>query len=1109
MRDASFYTGSLLELDKIAGAAERRASWRQSMAALARATAEDGPGPLEGLHPTALLAGVRVALQAGLVDDVDWLAPAAAGAALYELASALPAGPEQRELGRRMLTRLLAANAEAFVAIARRMALGGGRGLAHPGVRSRIALVMELPISVGVGAGPLALALASRRELAREWIAVPSTGSLPARRLAARLLDRAAHEAARRAAQGDDHSLRIFRCETVAPAWDRLLADRESLVWRHVAVARGLLLPWLPSFARSTEDGLGVGLSVTEWRRSAASITASVAVAPERGLDLLDRALSDGLLERDPGAAASLLWGLVRAGEAEPDAAAKALERVMARSSGTPELGEAALELRAQLGSAPLVARACARALALLTNSPTLTDDDGAESLAREIGRDLSGARRDDEPLRVQIARTMNAFTTEGAQQAHVLARAALVAARGAVDALDAVSAEADGVEGRVGSMARRTTLAVLRDLEASLLEDDVLAQLLSLGGGELSNTADEALDRLRDRIADWILLREGSPVAAGRAPVAVPPHPTLSMRRLRALLHLADGYMGDDELDSPRAVRLRARCQRITRALLERFERGLPPPVRRTIVAALARALDALVRVGNLDPVDALLVVARQVVDPVEIEMLAEASMDPDLVHVLRRYARFTAAVCNGELTAGAVHELTRDLALNDSARSEALRAVLVRLAASLSAIANSVALRELAPNGGAEPDTVAALEASLGALAQLVVGARGRLDPERAFNSPAMRVRPLTIAVARVLSGADPRLAEHVVAASLDALLAAVPRGLAKIVSDIVWRIVDLPLEGRPREGANARIADALPSWLPPRRTLGGFYVVRALSAGAVGSVFVATRLEEKGDESAERFALKVPVYSASAARILSETEFLKLFRDEATALMALPQHPNLARFVTFDVGSRPKPILVMELVEGTTFESLLQGRALTMALALRILLDVAAGLEAMHAVGIGHLDLKPSNVVLRQGEEAVLVDFGLSGRHIRPGCATGPYGAPEVWGAAESRMDLSPPKADIYSFACLVFEGLTSRVLFEAETEVAQIAAHVAHDGFPPLLRAMARSEGVSGLVELCGAMLRRDPLERPAISSVKRELVRLATVLGAARWPLDLS
>jgi serine/threonine protein kinase len=324
---------------------------------------------------------------------------------------------------------------------------------------------------------------------------------------------------------------------------------------------------------------------------------------------------------------------------------------------------------------------------------------------------------------------------------------------------------------------------------------------------------------------------------------------------------------------------------------------------------------------------------------------------------------------------------------------------------------------------------------------------------------------------------------------------------------VSAIVWRVPELPREGRAPDSRGSRSNDALPEWLPQRRTLGGFYVLRALSAGAVGSVFVAVRLEDKGEDGAERFALKVPEYSATAARRLSEGEFLKLFREEASALMALPLHRNLARFVTFDAGCRPKPILVMELVEGTTFENVLSARDLDMKRALRVLDDVLQGLEAMHAAGVGHLDLKPSNVVLRGSEEAVLVDFGLSGKHIRPGCATGPYGAPEVWGALEGRGDLSPAKADVYSFACLAFEALTGHVLFQAESEMAQIAAHVAHDGFPQALRSLAKRPGLTGLAELCFAMLRHDPRDRPTAAGARRELARVTPDVARLRWPID--
>ena len=276
VKDASFYVGSLLDLPKLMQPADRRAAWRQSIAALARAPVDDGPGPLEGLHPEALLHGVQTALDGGMVDDLDWLSPAAAGCALYELASALPFGKEKRELGRRALTRLLDGDAETFVAIATRMARSTGKGLSSAGMRARVALVVELPIGLGIDSGPLALALASRRDSAREWLEVPSTGSLPARRLAARLLERAAREASRRASQGDEHPMRAFRLDAVQRAYARLLADRESLVWRHVAVARGLLAHWVPDMRKEIEGGLDAKLTPTEWRRTATSVAAHV-----------------------------------------------------------------------------------------------------------------------------------------------------------------------------------------------------------------------------------------------------------------------------------------------------------------------------------------------------------------------------------------------------------------------------------------------------------------------------------------------------------------------------------------------------------------------------------------------------------------------------------------------------------------------------------------------------------------------------------------------------------------------------------------------------------------------------------------------------------------
>jgi serine/threonine protein kinase len=279
-----------------------------------------------------------------------------------------------------------------------------------------------------------------------------------------------------------------------------------------------------------------------------------------------------------------------------------------------------------------------------------------------------------------------------------------------------------------------------------------------------------------------------------------------------------------------------------------------------------------------------------------------------------------------------------------------------------------------------------------------------------------------------------------------------------------------------------------------------------MRSLGVGGTASVFVVNRVEDRHDPSAEKFALKVPDYNATAARSVSQEEFLKLFRDEASALIMLPNHVNLARFVTFDLASRPLPILVMELVEGMTIERVIDARALDVKKTLKALDDVLTGLQAMHAVGVGHLDLKPSNVIWRKGEQAVLVDFGLAGRKIRHGCGTGPYGAPEVWGVVPDGHVPTPPAADIYSFGCFAFEMLTGKMLFEAPNEVAQVAMHIGHDGMPPPIKELIDHPEVGPLAEVLFSTLRRDPRNRPSAEEVRENLKSVAHLVGEAKWPV---
>ncbi|HTU62640.1 MAG TPA: protein kinase, partial [Polyangiales bacterium] len=521
----------------------------------------------------------------------------------------------------------------------------------------------------------------------------------------------------------------------------------------------------------------------------------------------------------------------------------------------------------------------------------------------------------------------------------------------------------------------------------------------------------------------------------------------------------------------------------------------------------------------------DALIAVADHVLSAHDVATVAEASMLVDFQRSLTAYAQLMRFCERAEPTGrharfgiDALRELGQSLPWANTLRVSALRGHLLTVARWLEEIAGSQGLIELTT--GAGRDRVTALDSSVTALCRLVRGARRRLSGRTTI---ALReggtLEPLALALERAeREGSDPL--RRALAIAHETLHAELPEPIAKTLMLVLQRLEQLPLrvevtsERRSTSFAPSVPKEApLPAWLTGRRTLGGFYVLHALGTGGVGSVFVVKRVEERHRDDAVRFALKVPDYSAEAARTLSEEQFLQLFQQEAGALLALPRHANLAAFVTFDAGARPKPILVMELVEGPTLERVLERGDLTLSSALTLLDGIGAGLEAMHHVGIGHLDLKPSNVILRSQQRAngevitpVLVDFGLAGRHLRPGCGTGLYGAPEIWGLIPPGHQPKPASADVYSFACLIYEVLTGKPLFDEDNELAVINAHLSHDGYPSALRNLAGRGGRQELCELLFNGLRSHPAERINIAEIRDGLRELAPALRKHGWPL---
>ncbi|MBX3204768.1 MAG: serine/threonine protein kinase [Labilithrix sp.] len=294
-------------------------------------------------------------------------------------------------------------------------------------------------------------------------------------------------------------------------------------------------------------------------------------------------------------------------------------------------------------------------------------------------------------------------------------------------------------------------------------------------------------------------------------------------------------------------------------------------------------------------------------------------------------------------------------------------------------------------------------------------------------------------------------------------------------------------------------------MPDWVPESGILGGFRLVRPMASGGLGSLFLAHRLEDEGDPLAPQVVLKVPHDAGALLAHVPEEELLAQFRAEASALAAIPLHANLARILAFDIAAKPKPFLVMELVEGRTMEKDLDEKTMTMGRALDVLDGVLAGLDAMHSTGVGHLDVKPDNVIVRRETgAATLVDFGLSGRTVRKKCGNPIYAAPEVWN--DDREPESAFAADAYSFACLAFETLTGKILFDSEDLFQIIRQHLAHDGLPPGIAELRARPELRKLAEILSRALRANPAHRTRIRMLRTELARLAPQLRDLQWPL---
>jgi tRNA A-37 threonylcarbamoyl transferase component Bud32 len=223
-----------------------------------------------------------------------------------------------------------------------------------------------------------------------------------------------------------------------------------------------------------------------------------------------------------------------------------------------------------------------------------------------------------------------------------------------------------------------------------------------------------------------------------------------------------------------------------------------------------------------------------------------------------------------------------------------------------------------------------------------------------------------------------------------------------------------------------------------LPPR-----YRNARLLARGGMAEVYRAT-----DGELDREVAVKV-----LGPRFAADESLRRRFHRESLAAARLSGNPNIVTI--FDVGEHDgRPLIVMELLPGGSLERrVAEGAPYTPAHALDWLEEAAAALDAAHAAGIVHRDVKPGNLLLDDQGHVKIADFGVASAaglasFTQTGTVLGTAGylSPE-----QARGERADAASDRYALAVVAWELLTGRRPFQSETATAEAAAH-AHAAVP---------------------------------------------------------
>jgi eukaryotic-like serine/threonine-protein kinase len=262
------------------------------------------------------------------------------------------------------------------------------------------------------------------------------------------------------------------------------------------------------------------------------------------------------------------------------------------------------------------------------------------------------------------------------------------------------------------------------------------------------------------------------------------------------------------------------------------------------------------------------------------------------------------------------------------------------------------------------------------------------------------------------------------------------------------------------------------------------GRYRLIAPLGEGGMATIWRAV------DEQLDReVAVKIlrPQFS-------SDPGFAARFKQEARAAGGL-SHPNIVSVYDYGTdGADGEQYIVMELVDGRDLSTILRDRgSLSVDDSVRIAIGVASALEVAHRKGIVHRDVKPGNILITDGGDVKVTDFGIA-RAVSEASMTvtgTTLGSVHYFSPEQARGDEVTGASDVYSLGIVLFEMLTGRRPFEADTAAAVALRRLNEDAPTPTAIGKPQPAALEAIVMRA---LAREPADRFPDAGAMAEALR---------------